>query len=196
MDFLIDQPPPSDAGIAGERELISRRIKTVKKHDLIVTSIIILLTSIVVAFVVYWLTGSIRFAAISAVTYPIISVVLSFLRIITNTGFRSATLQMIELNNSLISLKPIAEGDTDIEELCSKYKQIKNYMHKVKLMERDIVNGELAMFWEWDAGTQAKTAKARSFVNQAKKSIAIENKESASVEIEGFELDGESGEEK
>jgi hypothetical protein len=27
------------------------------------------------------------------------------------------------------------------------------------------------MFWGWDASTQAKTAKARSYVNRARKSI-------------------------
>lgn len=65
-------------------------------------------------------------------------------------------------------------------------------MNKVRELGRDIVNGELAMFWEWDTSTQAKAAKARGYVNQAKRSIESENKESASVEIEGFKLDGES----
>ena len=172
MEFRIDQPPPANDEIIRERQLLSAKIRHIKNRDLILTSILILFASIIIALAVYWLTDNLKYAAISAVIYPALSVVLNVLGITTNIGFRSAALQMIELNNTLIALKSIPEDNIDIRNLSTKYKEIAAYADKVKDMGRYFINGELAMFWEWDSSTGAKTARARSYVNRAKKSMA------------------------
>ena len=196
MDFYIDAPPPTDDEIVRERDLLSEQIKGVKMKDMIVTAIIVIATSTVVAFAVYWLSDSVKYAAISASIYPLISVVLNLLGVTTNTGFRSATMQLIELNNNLINLKPVASDNPDIEDLRSKYPEIASYVDKVREMNRDFVNGELASFWEYDAGTQAKTARARNWVNKARKSREKAGKQPVEKEQEfdGFVLDDEQGE--
>ncbi|MBF8268801.1 MAG: hypothetical protein HW386_510 [Gammaproteobacteria bacterium] len=171
MEFRIDLPPPLQDDIVRERDLLNTRIRQIRNRDLIVTSVLILMASIVIALAVYWLTNSLKYAAISAVIYPSLSVVLNVLGITTNTGFRSAALQLIELNNSLIALKPLSEDNIDVRNLSAKYKEIAAYTNKVKEIGRDFINGELAMFWEWDSSTGAKTARARSYVNRARKSI-------------------------
>lgn len=198
MDFNIDLPPPEEEEIAGEREQLTGRLNRVRRLDMIVTTIIVMVTSTLLAFAVYWFTNNIKYAAISAVVYPVISVVLSLFGITTNTGFRSAAREIIELNNNLISLKPVPGSNPDIDELSSKYEEIRNYVDRVREMGRDFVNGELAVFWAWDAGTQAEAVKARSFVDQARESIkgGKEEKKQAEREkrdddIEGFVLDDE-----
>ena len=185
MEFRIDLPPPLLDDIVRERDLLRAKIRHIRNRDLLVTSVLILLASIIIALAVYWLTDSLKYAAISAVIYPSLSVVLNVLGITTNTGFRSAALQMIELNNNLIALKSISEDNTDIKNLCTKYKEIAVYADKVKEMGRDFINGELAMFWEWDSSTGAKTARARSYVNRAKKSIqkAVSDVEEANRDV-------------
>lgn len=180
MEFRIDLPPPLQDDIAREREILSAKIRHIRKRDMIVTSILILAASIIIALAVYWLTDNLKYAAISAVVYPILSVVLNVLGITTNVGFRSVALQMIELNNNLIALKVIPGDNTDLRNLSSKYKEIAAYADKVKEMGREFVNGELAMFWEWDSSTGAKTARARSYVNRAKKSM-----QNTEVNVEG-----------
>ena len=192
MDFYIDAPPPLQEDIDREKQLLDERIHSVKTKDMILTAIIVIFTSTVVALMVYWLTNSIKFAAISASIYPVISIVLNLFGITTNTGFRSATMRLIELNNSYISLKPVAGDNADIPDLAGKYKEIASYVEKVRASGRDFVNGELAMFWEFDAGTQAKTARARNWVNKARGSIDMEEGEQGQDDdTDGFVLDGE-----
>ena len=187
MEFNLELPPPAESDIIREREVVSEELRKVHKRDLILTSILILVTSAIVALAVFWFTASI--------TYAILSVVLHYVGITGNTGFRSAALQMVELKNSLIALKPIPEDNADIQELSSKYTKIADYVDRVKELGRDFVNAELAMFWEWDTSTQAKTARARDYVHKAREIIESEEAEKDSVEegesIEGFVLDDE-----
>lgn len=200
MEFNIKLPPPEESVIIRERELVSDRLRKVHNRDMIVTSILILVSSAIVALAVFWFTSSIKYAAIASAIYPVLSVILHLAGITGSTGFRSAALQMVELNNSLISLKPIPEGNTDIQELSSKYKTIAAYVDKVNSLGREFVNAELAMFWEWDASTGAKTARARDYVNKARGTIVSEGMqeedkaagEDESEVIEGFVLDDEN----
>ena len=196
MEFNLDKSPPDESEIIREREEFADKLRKVHNRDLIVTSIIVLVTSSVVAFAVFWVTGSIKYAAISSAIYPILSVVFHWVGITGNTGFRSAALKMAELNNSLIALKPITGDNADIQELSSRYEKVANYVDKVEMLGRDFVNAELAMFWEWDTSTQAKTARARDYVNRAAKESVehVEHKETETGSdevIEGFVLDEE-----
>lgn len=195
MEFNLDLSPPEESEIIREREELSEKLRKVHNQDLIITSIIVLVTSAVVAFAVFWFTGRIKYAAMASAIYPILSVLLHWLGITGNTGFRSAALKMVELNNSLIALKPISADNADIKELSSKYEKVAGYADKVKESGRDFVNAELAMFWEWDTSTQAKTARARDYVNRAAKE-GVEHVEDRKTEngdevIEGFVLDEE-----
>ena len=207
MEFNLDLPPPEEGEIVKEREAISDLLRKVHNRDMIVTSVLILVTSLVVALAVFWFTGSIKYAAISSAIYPVLSVVLHWVGVTGSTGFRSAALKMIELNNSLISLKPIPVDNADIPDLSSKYGKIHDYAAKVNELGREFVNAELAMFWEWDTSTQAKTAKARDYVHKARETYASDGTvkvkeakaetkaevESESEAIEGFVLDDEAG---
>lgn len=193
MEFNLELPPPDESEIIREREAVTEKLRKVHQRDMIVTSVLVLVTSAIVALAVFWFSGSIKYAAIASAIYPILSVVLHLVGVTGNTGFRSAALQMIELNNSLIALKPIAGENADIQELSSKYQKIADYVDKVKALGRDFVNAELAMFWEWDTSTQAKTARARDYVHKARESIVTEengnNRETDDEVIEGFVLD-------
>lgn len=199
MEFNLDQPPPEESEIIKEREALTDTLRKVHNRDLIVTSILIIVTSAIVALAVFWFTGSIKYAAISSAIYPILSVVLHWVGITGSTGFRSAALKMIELNNSLIALKPIPADNADIQELSSKYNKIHEYAGKVNALGRQFVNAELAMFWEWDTSTQAKTAKARDYVHKARETFTSDGRvkeieaEAESEAIEGFVLDDEAG---
>jgi len=196
MEFNIDLPPPEENDIIREREVIRDKLRRVHNRDMIVTSVLILVTSGIVALAVYWFSNSIKYAAIASAIYPIISVVMHLVGVTGSTGFRSAALQMVELNNSLIALKPIPEDNHDVQELSSKYGNIADYVEKVKALGRNFVNAELAMFWEWDTSTQAKTARARDYVHKARESIVDEENrkqtESESEAIEGFILDNDA----
>ena len=144
-------------------------MKRIRAHDTVITFVLILVTSAVVSAVVYWVTGNVKYAAISASFFPIIGVLLSMTGLITVAGFRSAVLRMGELNYDLIALNPISkDSQSDIEKLSKKYKQVESYLKKVQELDRELVNGELAMFWEWDASTEAKTARKRAMLEEAK----------------------------
>ena len=196
MEFNLDLSPPEESEIIREREEISDKYRKVHNQDLVITAIIVLVTSAVLAFAVFWFTGSMKYAAIASAIYPVLSIVLHWVGVTGNTGFRSAALKMAELNNSLIALKPISGDNADIKELSSKYEKVAGYADKVKESGRDFVNAELAMFWEWDTSTQAKTARARDYVNRAAKESVehVEHKETETGSdevIEGFVLDEE-----
>ena len=91
---------------------------------------------------------------------------------ITAVGFRSAVLRMGELNYNLVALNPISNDSySDVKKLAEKYKQVEAYLNKVKELDREVVNGELAMFWEWDASTEAKTARTRAMLGKAKDEV-------------------------
>lgn len=192
MEFNLDVSPPGESEIIREREELTDKLRKVHNQDLILTSIIVLVTSAVVAFAVFWFTGSMKYAAMASAIYPILSVLLHWVGITGNTGFRSAAQKMVELNNSLIALKPLSSDNADIQELTAKYEKVAEYADQVKKSGRDFVNAELAMFWEWDTSTQAKTARARDYVNRAAREGVEHNEtETDSEVIEGFVLDGE-----
>lgn len=173
MNFVIDGMPPDADAITEERNQISARIKSIHRHDTIVTFILILLTSAALGAAVYWGTDNVKYAAISASVFPIIGVIMSLTGLTTATGFRSAVVRMGELNYNLVALNPVSkESYNDIESLARKYKQVEEYINRVKNLGRDVVNGELAMFWEWDSSTQAKTARKRAMLEKAKGEVA------------------------
>ena len=172
MDFLIDQEPPSLEQIEAERTVIERRMKRIRLRDNFITFTLIILTSCAIGFTVYWSTRNIRYAAIAASVFPVLGTVLAMAGLISAVGFRSAARQMIELKHRLVGLQPISAANrSTIEELGGKYPQVEAYLDKVVWLGRDLVNGELAIFWEWDASTKAKRERGRDFVDKASKSV-------------------------
>ena len=169
MNFIIDGTPPDTGAIMDERKQISAEMKRIRLHDTVITFVLILIMSAVISIAVYWTTENIKLAAISASIFPVIGIILSLTGLITVAGFRSAVLRMGELNYDLVALNPVSdESNDDIETLVKKYRQVENYVSSVRELGRDIVNGELAMFWEWDASTEAKTARKRAMLEKAK----------------------------
>jgi|GEM_PF-5318481 len=171
MNFVIDKAPPADEALREEREHISNQIKSIRNRDTVITFLLILLSSIGIAFAVYWSTNSVRDAAIAFSVFPVVGVIMSLAGVITVVGFRSNAQRMIELKNDLIAMNPVSEDSLDdVRNLSEKYVQVDIYRRKVDDMERPLVNGELAMFWEWDASTQARTAKQRAYLESARNS--------------------------
>ena len=178
MKFDIDSMPPGVDEIDNERKQISSEMKRIRLHDTVITFVLILVTSAGVCAVVYWVTGNVKYAAIAASVFPVIGVLLGLTGLITVAGFRSAVARMGELNYDLVALNPISrDSQGDIEKLVRKYKQVDAYVNKVKEKGRDIVNGELAMFWEWDASTEAKTARKRAMLRKAEEEDQEEDQE-------------------
>lgn len=172
MNFFIDEIPPDVDAIKEERNQLSAKLKSIRIHDTIITFILIIITSAALGAAVYWGTGNFKYAAIAASVFPIIGVILSFTGLITAVGFRSAVLRMGELNYNLVALNPISNDSySDVKKLAEKYKQVEAYLNKVKELDREVVNGELAMFWEWDASTEAKTARTRAMLGKAKDEV-------------------------
>ena len=172
MNFIIDRAPPTEEEVLNERERIGRQIKRINTQDTVITFTLILISSTVLSFVTFSYTDNVKYAAIAFSIFPIIGVVAALAGVITVVGFRSNALRMIELRNDLIALNSIS-GDSmgDVGNLSEKYVQVDIYRRKVADMERALVNGELALFWEWDASTQAKTAKQRAYLENAKETV-------------------------
>ena len=174
MNFIIDRAPPSDEELLIERERIGNQIKTINNQDTAITFALILISSTVFGLVTYWSTDSIKYAAIAFSIFPITGIVTTMAGLISMVGFRSNALRMIELKNELIALNPVSDDSMeDIRRLSKKYVQVDIYRRKVADMERRVVNGELAMFWEWDATTQARTAKQRAYLESARDSVQM-----------------------
>lgn len=172
MNFAIDQDPPTEEEIATEREQLRSALRTTRMRDNAISFLLIIITSALISATVFWFTSSIRYAAISATVFPIIGVVLTVMGIITPTGFRSAARYMIELNHSMVALNPVSiDGNEEIEKLRNKYNEVSTYLSKVQERGRDLVTGELAMFWEWDATTLAKQEKKSDYFERARQSI-------------------------
>lgn len=167
MDFYINNEPPSAEVIAREREQLSQEIKHIKRIDTFISFVLIIISSIVVSFVVYSSMGSVKYAAISATIFPILATVLSLFGLTSIHGFRSSEMRLIGLNNSLIALSPVHKNNKDIEELCNKYANVNAYRKKVGTINRELINAELAMFWEWDSSTEAKSARIRESLEQS-----------------------------
>lgn len=171
MNFVIDKAPPGDEALREERGHINQQIRSIRNRDTVITFLLIVVSSIAIAFAVYWSTDSARDAAIAFSIFPVIGVILSLAGVITVVGFRSNAQRMIELKNDLIALNSVSEDSLDdVRNLSEKYVQVDIYRRKVADMERVLVNGELAMFWEWDASTQARTAKQRAYLESARNS--------------------------
>jgi hypothetical protein len=171
MNFTIDQTPPEEAELSKEREHIAVQIKRIQQRDTAITFLLILTTSIAASLAVYWSTNNIKYAAIAFSVFPVIGVIMSLAGLITTVGFRSNAMRMIELRNEMIALNPVSEDSrSDVDKLSDRYAQVDIYRRKVADLSRPVVNGELAMFWEWDASTQAKTAKQRAYLKSASKS--------------------------
>lgn len=170
MDFTINQKPPTSEEILAEQQRLNNETRRIKTRDTLITFSLILLTSAIVALAVYWSTSSIKYAAIAFSIFPVLGTVMGIAGLITVVGFRSNAMRVIELKNELVALLPVDSGNEDsIRELCRKYPQVENYRRQVEGMGRAMVNGELAMFWGWDASTGAKQAKQRAYFNDSDK---------------------------
>lgn len=174
MDFIIDKSPPNDEAIKLEKERILVEIKQIKQRDTLISFIFIVIISVVMAALIYWTTDNITYATVAVLAFPVLSIILNLFGIAANMGFRSAEKQLIDLNHELVALTPISDNNHDITNLSAKYKEVSDYRERTKEIGRHLVNGELAMFWEWDVSTMAKQDKAKAYVEQAKKSVSSE----------------------
>ena len=174
MKFTLGEEPPSSDEIASEREQIKAHIRLIKKHDLLIAFLLIVGSSVVLGLAVYWTTGNLRDAAFAASVFPILGAALSLTGLVTAAGFRSTTVGLVELNNNLIALNPVSEADkNEIVKLSSRYDNVQAYCEKAQQQGRDLVNGELAMFWDWDSSTLAKQDKRKDFVDRARDSVHL-----------------------
>lgn len=172
MEFQIDQEPPALDAIEAARAVIEREMKRIRLRDNLITFVLIILTSIAIGFTVFWSTREIQYAVIAASVFPVVGGILGWAGLISAVGFRSAARQMIELKHGLVALQPIsAANQATIDELGGKYPEVSGYVDKVVWIGRDLVNGELAIFSEWDASTKAKREKRRDFVEKARDSV-------------------------
>lgn len=172
MNFAIDNPPPSQDMLEAEKKAIGMQIRKISNRDTLITFILIILTSLVIGFIVYWSTGNIGYAGLAAAVFPILGLILTLAGITKGAGFRSAALRLTDLKNELISLNPVSDDSMDdIETLSSKYSMIKTYQSQIEQIGRHPVNGELAMYWGFDASTLAKTARGRQFLDRARESV-------------------------
>lgn len=173
MKFTFDNPPPGEAEITRERERISDQIRRIKRLDVMISMLVILATTIVASLAVYYTTDSIRMAGITATIFPVVGILLSLTGVISAAGFRSAARQLIELNHQLIELTPISENaGPDVKKLAAKYLVVDDYWTKTTEMGRSLVNGELALFFGFDASTLGKMDKGKDYLTQAKRSIS------------------------
>ena len=172
MKFAFDSPPPEAGDIAREHERIGAQIRRIKRLDVMISMLVILISTMFACLAVYYTTNSIRMAAITATIFPILGVVLSVTGVISAAGFRSAARQLIELNHQLIELTPISENaQPDVKKLAAKYLMVDDYWTKTTEMGRELVNGELALFFGFDASTMGKHDKGKDYLDQARRSI-------------------------
>jgi len=147
-------------------------ISRISLRDITITFILIIVCSIGLGAIVYWSTENAKYAGIASALFPVLGVILSVLGITKNAGFRSAAQKLTNLRNDLIAVNPASsESQRDVEKLCAKYDVVAGYSDKLKGIERNMVNGELAMYWEFDTSTMAKTARGRDFLDKAKDSV-------------------------
>lgn len=160
MHLDLKAPPPSAGEIAGERTRVSAEMRRVRLQDNLITTFIILSVSLLVGLAVYWTTRNLRYAGMAAAVFPLIGACLSVFGIITAAGFRSTAKQMIEFDHRLVALNDISESSGgDVERLCAKYPPVARYVARVRESGREIINRELATFWELDSGTAGRHMK-------------------------------------
>ena len=172
MHFVIDNAPPSERELQAERDRLSSEISRISSRDTTITFILIIICSVGLGAIVYWSTDSVTYAGIASAVFSVLGIILSILGITKNAGFRSAAHKLTNLKNDLISVSPASsESQKDVVKLCAKYDIVSAYSNKLKEIERDMVNGELAMYWEYDTSTLAKTARGRAFLDKAKDTV-------------------------
>lgn len=172
MNFALENAPPTPEMLAAEREQISAEIKRISGRDTLITFVLIIISSAVAGLVVYWSTNNAAYAGGAAAVFPVLGVLFTITGITKVAGFRSAALRLTDLKNEIISLNPVSEdSQEDIDKLESKYPAIKTYQRQIKAIGRETVNAELAMYWGFDASTQAKTARGRDFLERAKDAV-------------------------
>lgn len=174
MNFNIEQAPPSADVLEKERAILAKEIGRLTSRDTLVTFLIIIFSSILLGLVVYWYTDSIKYAGISVSIFPILGTILSLLGVTKSTGFRSAANRLDELHSDVIELSPVLDKSMeDIKTLCTRHMLVFEYHEKVLEQNREPVNGELAMFWEFDSSTLANTARGRDLLNKAKDTVSL-----------------------
>ncbi len=179
MNFNIDKTPPSADEIASEQVAIKKELQEIRRRDTIISSLIILIVSIALSVIVYLYTENVPYALITATVIPVAGSLMALGGLVSDAGFRSAAHCIITLNNRLFALEAIAkENFTDVEKLAERYEQVQGYIdHVATLSGRGLVNGELAMFWEWDATTMGKTSRAREYMENAKRAVDMSDKD-------------------
>lgn len=174
MKFAIDGAPPATEEIEEERTRISVQIRRIKRLDNLISMLVILAATAAACLAVYFTTYSIRYAAITATIFPVVGVVLSLTGVISAAGFRSAARQLIELDHQLIALNRISESNlADVRKLAARYLVVDDYWTKTTEMGRDLVNGELAMFWGYDASTLGEQDKGKEYLTKAAGSVGV-----------------------
>ena len=174
MFFLIDKTPPTLEMIEDERRGLEQEIKRITGRDTIITFILILASSIATAVTVYWTTGQAAYAGIAASVFPILGAVLGLAGVIRTIGFRSSDTRLTDLRNALAALNPVStEAGRDILSLSGRYPVVRSYQKQLESTGRVPVHGELAMYWEFDSSTQAKTARGREFLERARDAVAV-----------------------
>lgn len=172
MIFQIDDRPPDLEALETEKAAIKDEIRKISTRDTIITFILILCISLASGLAVYEATDNVRYAGIAASVFPVLGIVMSLLGITRVVGFRSAAIRLAELKNNLIALNPVSESSAqDINGLRTRYKRVDAYQTQVEAEGRAPVNGELAMYWEFDASTSAKSARGREFLGRARDSV-------------------------
>lgn len=172
MNVALESPPPSASTLETERQRITAEIRRISGRDTLITFILIILVSTASGMVVYWTTGNVAYAGSAAAVFPILGTVMTLLGITKVAGFRSAARQLTDLKNELISLNPVSpDSMKDVETLASRYPLIGDYQRQVVSSGRMPVNAELALYWDFDASTQAKTARGRDFLDRAREAV-------------------------
>jgi len=172
MNFALENTPPSQDMLESERQAVSAQIRRIAGRDTMITFILIIITSVVTGLIVFWSTGNSGYAGFAAAVFPILGLILTVTGVTRGAGFRSAALRLTDLKNDLIALSPVStDSMEDVEELCKKYSMVETYQQQVEASGRLPVNGELAMYWGFDASTQAKTARGRAYLDRARESV-------------------------
>lgn len=175
MNFDIDKTPPSADSIASEHVVLEEELKLIKRRDTIMSFILILIVSVILSVIVYLYTENTRYALITATVIPLLGSIMTLTGLVSNAGFRSAAHRIITINHKLFALETVSEDNSsDVEKLAKKYVQVQEYIDSVRALDRGLVNGELAMFWEWDASTMAKTARGREYIEKAKNTVEVD----------------------
>lgn len=172
LDFSLEQTPPTVDMIEQERAEVLREMNSIIKRDTIITFFLIILVSVLIGLIVYSSTDNAMYAGMAVAFLPLLAIILSFVGITQAMGFRSAAIRLNDLKNDLIALNQVSDDNfRDIERLCRQHRMVDAYQQAVIASNRSPINAELAMYWEFDSSTLAKTAKGRDFLVKAKESV-------------------------